>query len=379
MGMTKKLEQVFYGVDIAHVWPDELELARYHHFSRPPSYLVQLALTQLYGERLPRGGDKSDWAIPLSFSHATWLVSDWKRYACDIYGPEGAEASADDLLKKLKTAAHIAGTQVMEAAKQHRDRDEISLYNEFPRLNALYKFFRSEAENVQEQLSQQPPANKVESTSDEAKANIHDLVAKLNDWFMRQGSLEKRLHANTVAAIVAFFSTTEAVLDAAFALGDRKVLSFAEYRRLSWAERLRMWIDGNQGDTAEVYEALIEVRKEYRNTATHSSPVFFFSLPGIGLVPIDYKELYLPQVTPWPLREAKEAQRIFDTFDATVCLFNSNDLLKFAYKYAESGLSIHINNVLSDDLKRYMTSLKGFEDELMYRCEMQDLYNNMDI
>jgi len=60
-------------------------------------------------------------------------------------------------------------------------------------------------------------------------------------------------------------------------------------------------------------------------------------------------------------------------------LFQLHDLLKFALKYADSGLGIHISKELSEDLKSHMTSLEDFEEELMRRCVLQDRYDNMDI
>ncbi len=382
--LTKKLQGVFYGVAISEDWPDERKLHQHHHFTRPPSYLVKLALMVHFGQRLPRGEEKSDWAIPLDFGGINWLVSDWKRYAWDIYGPEPENALAEKLQKKLESAAVIVGKQVAEEAKDYRDSDEISLDNNFPQLMILYEFFRNEVEETLDRLLHQPPAieKPVPTETDlDNKVNLREFTAKLNTWFADHNALERKLHANTLAAILFFFSATEAILDAAFAVGDRQGLTFAEYRSLKWADRIKRWFNAGQGESAEVYQELIEIRREYRNTAAHSSPMFFFSppIPGFGLVPVDYEELDLPRAVPWALREPDEAKRVFDTFDATLRHFQSHDLLKFALKYADSGIGIHISKKLSEDLKSHMTSLEAFEEELMRRCELQDRYDNMDI
>ena len=377
---SKKLDKVFHGVAIASHWPDEAQLERLHHFTRPPSYLVALALAHLYGEALRRGHEKSEWAISLAFDGMTWLVSDWKRYACDIYGPEDAADPAGVLLKKLLTAATIVGNNVTVQANAYRDRDEISLENEYPRLDALHRFFRTGAEEAIEQLEAQPRVGGSGSKR-EGHPKVQQLAADLNSWFAVRAAIEKRAHANMVAAIVVFFAAIEAVLDAAFAIGDRQGRSFAAYRKLSWAERLKLWVDTSRGPTADTHRALIELRNEYRNTITHSSPRFLFPLSGpvCGLVPVDYEELYLPRATPWALRVPEEARGAFLTFDATLEMFRAHDVLSYALKYAESGLPIHINESFSEDLKRHMSSPEAFEAELNRRIDLQDRYDNMDI
>jgi tRNA G37 N-methylase Trm5 len=96
-------------------------------------------------------------------------------------------------------------------------------------------------------------------------------------------------------------------------------------------------------------------------------------------VPIDYKELYLLRATPWALCVPEEARRVFETFDVTLDMFRSHEVLSYALKYAESGVSIHIHKAISEGLKRHMTSLEAFEEELIYRSEQQDRFDNMDI
>jgi len=373
---TQKLKKVFYGITISQEWQNEQELHHHHHLTRPPSYLVQLALMEQFGKELPRGEEKSEWAISLDFGGISWLVSDWKRYAWDIYGPEPESAPAEKLQKKLESAAVIVGNQVKKMARDHRDRDEISLKGEYPRLKALYEFFRGEAEETLDRLEHQPPVGKGSASAGDG---LKESMTRLNSWFADRAALDRRLHANTLAAITIFFSTIEAVLDAAFALGDRQGRTFDEYRNLKWADRLKQWLDVSRGESAEVYQTLTELWREYRNTIAHSSPAFSLPVPGFGLIPFDYEDLDLPRAVPWALREPEEARRVFAAFDAIMRIFQSHDLLKFALKYAESGLPIYIETKLSEDLKKHMTLLEAFEEELMHRCELQDRFNNMDI
>ena len=64
-----------------------------------------------------------------------------------------------------------------------------------------------------------------------------------------------------------FFGIMEILFDAAFAFGDRKGLTYHDFRRgKKWKERFAFVMDVNVPPASEIYVKLLRVQERYRNS-----------------------------------------------------------------------------------------------------------------
>ncbi|MGE5681252.1 MAG: hypothetical protein ACM34K_10285, partial [Bacillota bacterium] len=188
----------------------------------------------------------------------------------------------------------------------------------------------------------------------------------------------KLLEFYTTATAVFFFSLTETIFDSIFSLCDRKGIKYAEFRKMDWEKRFRSLIPLDD-DIKFFYNELIFTRKFYRNIPVHSSPEYFFHYEGFGLIPSNFEALFDPHMIPTLGFSADEAERIINCFDDFLDLLSKHPSTIYGYIYAKYDLPIFISKEPIEELKKYMSSIEEFEEELENRARYQDAVDNMEV
>lgn len=361
----KKVSGALYEISISDKWPDDYNaLTKYKRSTDPPAYMIKMVLMYLAEGKLPRGGDKSEWEIPLLFKKKTWLICDWKRYAWNIYGPEDSQVEAGELESKLQATAKILDLCIQKSAKKEFAKGNISLHNQFYQTEMLYTSFCSKAKEL------------LESKDPELKSTGRN--KQLENYINIRLNKSKEIEYHILATTIFFYSHVEVILDACFSLGKRFGINFKEFRNLGWAERFKLYIRPDESNEINIlFSQLLEIRKFYRNIPVHAGPTFFFHLNGFGLIPSSYERLLDPHMSYKLLVDKEEPRKIINTFEETINLFKSHSNTQYAYLYAQSGLPIHIEEGAINELKKHMDSLINFEEELHRRNEYQDALDNM--
>lgn len=361
------MSDALYGVNVSSSRPREDSLSSAGGGTSPPGYMIKMVLVFLYGSRLPQGSDKSEWELPLEFQGLTFLVTDFRRYKWNIYGPEGSQEEARELKRKLITAANILNKQIENEAQTHFASDHLFIQNHYHKTLALYEYFYSE---VRSQL-EAPPNNK-EGTEAErfdiSEEMVHEIQRNI------------RIEFNLIATSIFFFALTEVLIDACFALGNRNGCSYKDFRKKDWAKRVKFFLKFSSDKTfAADYKDILEVRRYYRNIPIHASPEYFFPMKGFGLIPSNYRALQAPHMLPSIGFSQEEALRVLGLFDRFFGYFKASQVGKFAFIYVKSGLPIPIHSESAEKLKKFMSSEEKFKEEVQSRTDYQDMRDNMDI
>jgi len=357
------------GVKLLERWLDPEATSLLDQMTRPPPYLLRAAIELVFGYRLPRRHEKSAWGVAVSYEGEEFEVVDWKRYQWSISGRAGTEEIAAQLLKKLTAAAHVLDRHLKEECRALVRAEEFSLDNQFHRHYALFSMFRKEC------LSWM--AKEINRT--ELRLPLADGVVEiLESSFEELGTQASRVHGNLLAATI-FFSLTEVIFDACFALSDRGGKTFHEFRSLDWAERFKWVVPLEESDALVLYEALVKIRKSYRNESVHASPVYGFAIKGVGLIPATFDDFDRPSlVNPW-FADNQEAPDVLEVFDNTLDYLEGSESTRFGFAYAQTGLAIHIAEHRLERYREKMTSIESFRALLDELIERQDAMANMDM
>lgn len=364
--IEKKIKAAFFGVEPT-TWPEDSDFTMYCRETSPPGYMIKMALMFLCGHRLPSGEDKSEWEICLSYKGKNWIVTDWKRYAWKIYGPSNSTDEAKELQAKFRAVAKTLDKAITASAEEDLKNDDISIYNQFNRINSLFYYFLNIAKKAMNRKIPKPKKT----------IGVGGVLSSLLNNHVNKG---RDIEFNLITATIYFFALTELVFDSCFALGDRKGISFSEFRHMEWGDRFKFFISPAEDKTIEnLYIDLLDIRTYYRNIPVHASPTYLFMLNGFGLIPSSYERMEDPHISLKLMHEENEQKRIYDTFDGTISLLQSHPTTQFGYLYASSGLPIHIAVEPAQELKQHMTSVEDFEEELGRRNYIQDRFDNMEM
>lgn len=374
--LEKKLLSAFWGIKESKQWNNEAKLINYvFKCNKPPPLLVKIALTHLT-KKIPRhGGDKSAWEVCLEYKGKIWLIQDWRRISWNLYGSINSTSEADELIKKIKAACSLINNELKTEGKNALNNNQFSIQNQHGKTKALYEFFRNLTEDV---LSGNLiyPGDRLSTLNEDLKINnLDEFLKNLNKNLKSTFSLR----ALTIATVIFFFAHYETIMDSCFAIGNRKGITFIKWRSFDWSERFKYLFPMNERITQEIYEQIDFIRKNYRNVFSHSTPVFFMQINGLGLIPFNFDFLFEPRWQDYYEFEESEAENIFSIIDKALGLVKNHENTKFGYIYSESDLPIHIHSEATEKLKQYMTSVDSFQNELMKRCEIQDKIINMEL
>ncbi len=355
---TKQLINALYGISVAKNWPAiESGATPLANNTRPPSYIIQLVLEALHGERLPKGVEKCAWELPIDFEESAWLITDWKHYAWRLFSQSGSKESCIRLQKKLEAAGGIVDNYLATVAKTHLDNDDFSLKNDYNESKSLYQYYRHRLDTT---ILIANPATITGPPGEQRSALVNEYYRALRE-----------AEQNQIVTSIFFFAHSEIILDSCFALQEPGRIRYRDFRALDWGERFKIIV----GDVfirqySALYSHLLEIRRYFRNIPVHASPQFLFPVEGVGLVPATFNRLDDPRLSYGHRYDTDEGKRILRTFDLTLELLRDSPRTACGYLYAESALPIHIKHDLREELQKLMSSMDSFKQELDRRVQL---------
>lgn len=316
----------------------------------PPGYMMKMVLRYFLGRRLPIGGDKSEWILPLFYEDCYFYIQDWKRYKWMIFGDKHTKETAKKMLKKLKSAITILNKSVKEEARKHFEVDDFFLQNNYYKTKALYEFYSSKTSLL---ITERENGKSILINSNNDFGNKKETAGYYQFDFS--------LQYNFITTTVYFFALTEVLLDVCFALGERNKLTYKQFRKLNWKERFKQYFDLKKTNINNIYNDLNYTRRYYRNYPIHAKPEFFFPFGEFGLIPSDFEDLYKPHMLEFIQFAPKEAKKRLKLYERTLKLFNKQGVKGYAKLFAESNLPIPILTQEASKWKTLMNSKTAFQ------------------
>lgn len=372
----KKLHEALYGVEFFDPQQhSELsqQLVRHLEFQQlPASYLLGVALEDFAGQKLPRG-DKKAWQALLVFKGSLWHLYDWKNSSWTLNGPPDSDSVREALVKKLRSAARLIQRRLESKAKSKIRNGDFAIANQFGRLESYYWHLRREAEKLLSlSLTAEPPEPILMDSLPDSAIRMLDTSA-INDYFKKW----READAAAAGAVMLFFGLMEVLFDACFAFGDRKGLTYSEFRSKDWKERFRFVIDVTTPSGEKIYCDLMRVQKRFRNVFAHALPTRFVFDDRLGCwIPENVDELTEPRMNLLYAFDKEDVSSTFAVFDAAISFFDNNEATWAATMYAKSPLPIPLAPARLAPLMKCAESRDMFESEIERRVDALDDFIN---
>jgi hypothetical protein len=373
---NQRVREALHGIDFydpqEHTEPQG-ERHRYLIFqTQPSSYILKITLEALAGAPLERR-DKKLWVADLVYRRRLWQLDDWKGSSWTLHGPPGAETDQRCLLKKLTAAARIVERQIDADAREKVRAGKFALANQFMRLYSFYHCLRRDAETLLTLTMSEEAPRQLETveTSGGSTITAFEMTA-FNDYFAKW----RRADAAAAGAVIFFFGIMEILFDASFAFGERRGLTYQQFRRKKWRERFAFIMDVTARPASDTYAKLLRVQERYRNVFTHAIPTFIIAHPQLGWIPAETRQIVEPQMNPIYAFNADAIRETFALFDAAMALFDQHDATWAASMYAKTLLPIPLEPHRVAGITKHATSRNEFEQEIARRIESMDYYIN---
>lgn len=366
MDIKEKISKPLYGVSKTPEFPDHYEMTKYFECHDPPSYMIKLLFTIFLERGLPRGEDKSDWIVSITYENKIWVLADRRRYTWSIYGEKDSEVEAARLKKRIINAAKVVNAELSQEASALIKSDEFVLENMGHKILRLYQMYRFEAEKSMERVKEFP---------EKSVKDLNHFVSNMN----KMSSLKHDLEAHAISSIIYFFSYAESFFDVCFSLLDRKGLSHSQFSRLGWGEKFKQFFQPWTGEINDLYIALMRIREDHRNPMMHSESVRYINIGLMGYVPFDYNELSKPYSKRFHSIDVDEVEEVYKIFDTFIKVTEEHETCKFALAYLRSTLQIYFDMEAVKKIQKKMISLEVFEAELERRLDYQMAIENFDI
>ena len=339
----------------------------------PASYLIGLALEEHFGHRFRRG-DKSAWITTIVFDGSVYELNDWKRGAWDMYGPRNEE-KVRLLLRKLSAAAKIVDRDLAEEAQESVEKGDFALAHQSSRLMSYYLIHRENAERlITLKPGDEPPTLVSEHVTEGGSKFTRYLNTAMNKYFEEW----RKADAAAATAVILFFGLMEIIFDAFFVFGERRGLTYREFRNLDWKERFRFVVDVTQSPAKEAYEEMGRIQARHRNIISHGAPAVLVPHALLGFIPTEADQLFSPQLNPMYAFDAEDVKTTFETFDRTLDVFKNHPTLWFAFMYVQTPLLLYLDESRVKKITAHTGSREEFEQLIDHRLEMLDRITNME-
>ncbi|MCL4410678.1 MAG: hypothetical protein M1356_10305 [Gammaproteobacteria bacterium] len=315
-------------------------------------------------------GDKTHWIVPFTYKGTDYAISH-EKFGLRFYVARSSEAKPKEVLGKLQKALESAEKHLLsDFASEQIEKGNITISNQFNRLDSQYCYFREKAESAYS-----PKTN---------EGGGEDAVVGLASILNMQFEASRDGVYNALAMIDAYFSRLEHFLVLALPLVgyDRKQENLAEFVGLIWSEKLRRVLNISETTTQKHYEALVQIKEKYRNTFGHggfekNGQSFFFHLSKFGAIPASMSGMRdSVHFNFFPIDKDifEGICSSLDAFDA----YLSNVALSDAWKFARSGLNLAMDQKNLRELLEVAEDPDAYDAWIESQSYLMDMYTNAD-
>lgn len=343
---------------------DQLDAMTPEGFPLPE--LLHYGFTRLLGVQCYGPFEKMRWGYRFDFKGGTYGMEYRKfglRFLCE---PRNLDSPVlREVMGRARELTNIVEKYLSSGPiEQQINAGNITIDNLYNSLRARYDFFRERAGIA---FKQTPSSTKGDGFT-------------LNADFWRS-----KIEGGTLgtAAVDAYFSATEHLfcIALAFSISEQTSPPLLEFLAANWPTKARLVLDLTDSRIKASYDHLLRVREEWRNPIAHGGFMskgasLFVHVPGVGALPAKLRRT---------ADGVKVGLRLSDeSFSQIMCAFNEFDEilgsshLRFALKWAQSGLSVAYDAHSLRNYRVAMSSDAAFEEFIDYSSYEQDRHANMD-
>jgi hypothetical protein len=350
------------------------EMIEFSEDLAPPTYMVFLTFVGLLGYRYWGKEEKVAWTIPIIYKGIPFLLSS-RKFGFRVLTLKGISPNSsliNEMLLKLKKGIIIADRYLQPIFRAKLQKGLITIANSYLKLTNMYLYFRERASlSYNKKL-----AKKSRKDSDnKLPKNIVDDLNLLNEY-------EHQGFYYSVSMMDAYFSRLEHFLVIAVPFSAREI-SVPKYISLFWKEKYKTLFNlAEDKEALRQYERLNEIKEKYRNPFSHGffqkdNASLFVHVPVVGAVPLNlacFSGNIHFSIVPISKEIFEYFCGVFDEFEE----FLKKSSLRYALKYAETGLDVAFDSKSLDQCKKACESEKEFEEFIEKRAYLSDMYANMD-
>ena len=332
-------------------------------------YALELIGLTAYGP-----GEKVAWWVPFNYAGRRCTVAHEKfgvrLYLTTAESDEQAQATLQEILKKLTSAGKVAEKLLTAQAPTILDRGAATVSNQYHSLHSAYVYFRERALD--------PVHVEDESTERECAGG--------RAWSFRSGAMVMSVNSrhDMVAGITAYLSLLEHlfVLALPFRGFDPDTDSLTAIVGARWGVKYSRIFDSKDKVAARFRKRLTVVVETWRNPYAHGG----FEKQGqgatihlhtpVGAVPVGMSSAFTTRgfsFLPMPESTVEDVFALFDEIDAWLEV-----VMPHAMAWAKSGLDVRFDDAFRDQLAAACVDDEHFGQFLDYYSELTDRYANMD-
>jgi hypothetical protein len=352
------------------VWGSEGQRISIDRHQFPVPNLLLFILHGVCGFPLGWRGEKMHWCVPFVYKDINCTIA-FEKFGLRLYiNKSNSKVNPKEVLGKLEKAIGSAEKHILSTLAQQQISDRnITIANNFHRLDGQYHYFREQAETAY-----------IPQEHDKSNDSVEGISEILNRNFNagRSGSF------NALAMIDAYFSRLEHffVLALAFSNYDRQSDNLVEFVGMVWSDKLKRILNVNETSVQIFYEQLVNVKEKYRNTFAHggfekSGQSFYFHLPSFGAIPASmsgHRESVHFNLFPVENDSFTNIFNLFDEFDN----YLKNDALVSAWQFADSGLDLILEEKKLSEMLAESEDVDSFEQWIDREGYIADMYANAD-
>ena len=343
----------------------------------PVPELIQFTLSNILRCPAFGPGEKLRWEIPFRYKKVDCAFA-LQKFGLRLYISNSDENQKNiikiekEIIGKLKRVIAKIEKQLLTPFAKHQICERnVTIANHYHKLENRYVYFRDKAER-----KSTPKPNKDAKPDD-------DLFAGLNDLFKTRSEL----FYNTIAMLDAYFSFLEHlfVLILPFVEKQNNKIDLVQFISNFWSDKFKKLFDITKDTQAKkFYDQLDEIKEHYRNFYAHGGfekggASLYFHFPGLGAIPAQLSNIKeRPHFNFFPVEE-DSFYHICEVIDhLNEWLRSDYSGVKYAVKYAESGLNIPCDPENIRKIKDSMVSEEEFESLVKHCSYIADMHANMD-
>ncbi|MEG2472474.1 hypothetical protein [Acinetobacter sp.] len=316
--------------------------------------------------------DKMYWSINFTYKGYKCVIADQKFGLC-LYTENTSVVNPKEILDKLEKALLLIEKNYLNVfANEQIKKGNITVSNQFYKLNGQYEYFRDRA------IAEYSTVPEVNVEGDELQC----LLAGFEERHNQEKKAERQGQYNALAMIDAYFSRLEHIMVLAlpFANYHREKDDLNKFVADPWGRKLQRILNFSNQRVKKHHQDLLYIKEKFRNTFAHGGfeknrQSLSFHLGWAGAIPVSMsgvrESVHFNNIS-IDKRGFEYICEVFNTFDD----YLSNDGIRAAWKYAESGLDLPLEERYLSELLSVVGDDEAYNHKLQYLNYKYDQYLN---
>lgn len=347
--------------DESNIYQNETRI-KIERESLPIPQLIFFLLNKCMKFKLGYRHDKMHWILYFSYENKKCAIA-LEKFGLRLYLED--KDSYSNIIKKINKAVNYIEKNILQDyAKQQMQNGNLMISNHFNQLSNMYYYFKDEANKIY---------SKKESdfNTDDISTYFNNVMTNSNTGFY-----------NTFSMIEAYFSRFEHFLAYCLFFNTDRTINIYNFYKKDFSEKFKIIFPLNIQQNKLFYDEINMIKEKYRNTFSHgmfskNGEPFYFKLDNVGMIPANlsnFKDSPHFNFVPTDNIKYEEICEQFDKIDKWLELESS----QFAWKYAESGLSLSFSNEFFQKVELYLSDLDAFEEFIQNENMYNDMIENAD-